>query len=211
MKFIFDPSLALYLPLGELDGATLMSKDSHGHPCSVSGAIWAWPGRNFDGVDDYVDAGNPLALQFTGDFTLETWLKTSVVARQAALSKIDSNWATDGAWQLGVNTSGYGEFIPGSLTQYIYGNTLVADGHWHHLVGIRTGSDFFLYLDGNQDGSNTAGDIDVKTTATVRIGRRYASGALHFSGAIGEVRVYSRALTPAEMARNYLATKWRYR
>lgn len=31
-----------------------------------------------------------------------------------------------------------------------------------------------------------------------------------FQGTIGEVRIYSRALAPAEIKRNYLATKWRY-
>ena len=39
-RFKYDPSLVLYLPLGELDGDKFMSRDAYGHLCAVTGATW---------------------------------------------------------------------------------------------------------------------------------------------------------------------------
>ena len=66
MDFIFDPSLVLYLPLYELDGASFMSKDAYGHLCTVTGATWTPRGRSFDGTDDHI-ALPQAAYQVAGD------------------------------------------------------------------------------------------------------------------------------------------------
>ena len=58
MDFIFDPSLVLYLPLYQPDGASFASRDAYGHLCTVTGALWTPQGRTFDGADDIIDLGN---------------------------------------------------------------------------------------------------------------------------------------------------------
>ena len=72
MDFIFDPSMVLYLPLYELDGASFMSKDAYGHLCTVTGALWTSQGRDFDGIDDSITL--PTAFDSLTDLTLEAWL-----------------------------------------------------------------------------------------------------------------------------------------
>ena len=66
MNFIFDPSLVLYLPLYQLDGASFVSKDAHGHLCSVTGALWRPNGRWFDGTDDTIAADSVASAGFFG-------------------------------------------------------------------------------------------------------------------------------------------------
>ena len=57
-RFLLDPSLVLYLPLYQLDGASFMSRDAYGHLGVNYGSTWTPQGRSFDGVDDYVIVPN---------------------------------------------------------------------------------------------------------------------------------------------------------
>ena len=41
----------------------------------------------FDGVNDYIDVGNPSSLQITGNLTLSTWVKTSMTSTGFVISK----------------------------------------------------------------------------------------------------------------------------
>ena len=75
MDFIFDPSLALYLPLYELDGASFMSKDAYGHSCTAIGALWRPNGRWLDGINDYINCGADTSFDISGTMTLEVWMK----------------------------------------------------------------------------------------------------------------------------------------
>ena len=68
--FISDPSLVLYLPLYQLDGTAITSKDAYGHLCSVTGVTWRPDGRCFDGVDDEIDCGNGSSIQIGGAITI---------------------------------------------------------------------------------------------------------------------------------------------
>jgi len=70
MDFIRDTNLILFLPLYELDGATIRDKSAYGRSCPVTGAAFGSQGRLFDGSDDQIDCGvigQPLD-------TVEMWL-----------------------------------------------------------------------------------------------------------------------------------------
>jgi len=81
---------------------------------------------------------------------------------------------------------------------------------WHHLAGvIVSADDIRVHIDGEDVGGAYEGTA---TTLTAQAGDLELGhfGALWLEGLIGEVRVYNRGLTPLEIHRNYLATKWRY-
>ena len=212
MDFIYDPSLVLYLPLYELDGASFMSKDKHGHLCTVTGAVWRPNGHYFDGTDDYINCGAPSVLDFTSqDFTVEAWLKR-VVAQNSdiychGLYSADGYrlfLSSAGSLQLNTNQSG------------AHQDSISADGEitndvWFHIVATRLGTTGKVYKNGTDITSTGASHIDPTTSSrNVYIGQ-YDLDSQRFGGYIGEVRVYNRALTPTEIQYNYLATKWRYR
>ena len=71
MNFIYDPSLVLYLPFYQLDGASFMSKDKHGYPCTVTGALWRPDGHYFDGTDDKIVVPDAASLDITTGITIE--------------------------------------------------------------------------------------------------------------------------------------------
>ena len=213
-KFQYDPSCVLYLPLYELDGVSFMSKDKHGHLCTVTGATWGVQGRSFNGTSNYIDCGNSANLNVgIGDFTILVWGR--------GMGGVSTGWL----YNKGVTASfGYGIFVADTdqITLFIKdsGGTLeikagppVDDSSWHlfSMSAIRSGNASW-YLDGvvtaTGDISARNGNLDNATNA--RVGVRSSSDIEYFLGFIGEVLVYNRALSLAEIQHTYLTTKWRY-
>ncbi|MFN8923428.1 MAG: LamG domain-containing protein [Sphingobacteriia bacterium] len=78
--------------------------------------------------------------------------------------------------------------------------TRVDDGAWHHLVFMRQGNVFSMYVDGNLSGSATRalGDVDA-TGAQARIGDLSLLTGRRLTGRLDEVRVWNRALSQDEI------------
>ena len=210
MDFLFDPSLVLYLPLYELDGSSFMSRDACGHNCTVTGAVWRSISRYFDGTDDEINCGNNTIFDITGTFTIEAWVKaTSAQAGSIAAMMLKAN-----AWGLCYDHStadyrGVLLLYSGASPYHGGGPMAVSEGVWHHWCGIYDGTYMLTYLDGELGASRNVGALALDTnTNNVYLGS--GGGAEWFGGNVGEVRIYSRHLTPLEVQHNYLATKWRY-
>ena len=209
MNFVFDPSLVLYLPLQITDGSPFMSRDVYGHRCTVTGARWTPQGRSFDGSDDRINCGNASIFDITSSITLEVWTNLSAAA-------VASEWPgildKDNSYSLRINensTNIYGRFKIGGATRFTPSYSAMLET-WYHAVITYCGHYLRLYINGAEQTPSTSvtGAIDI-TTNDVQLGR--VATAFYLNGLIGEVRIYRRGLTPAEIQRNYLATKWRYR
>jgi hypothetical protein len=184
-----------------LDG-TLM-----GDPLFVEGP--AGIALQLDGVDDYVDLGNPSSLDFgTGDFTIAAWINMTATERGTVYAKGGDNSG-------GIRyTLAMGEGNDNKMTlttdddstkRQARGDTVVNDGAWHHVVGMRKGNMSLVYVDGVFDGSiDLPEDYDLSgaSQANALIGAitdaRDATGATlekFFEGTIDDVRIYGTALT----------------
>lgn len=212
MKFILDPGLVLYLPLHKQDSSSFMSGEAYGHTCTVSGASWGMNGRNFDGADDYINCGNASVLQVSQAITIMAWINLLTPAgnriivgrRQGA-----NNWQfyTTAIPKLGFT------FWSGGVerTALAAGNSILPAGTWVLAAVTYDGANGNLYINGNIDKTaSLTGTIDTNAAATT-VGAGNTGGFQSWSGTIGEVGIYARALSPQEIQRNYLATKWRYR
>ncbi len=211
MNFIFDPSLVLYLPLYELDGATIASRDAYGHLCTVTGASWRPNGRYFDGVDDKIDCGLADSLKIQNG-TILLWVKpTQTGAFQRVINTCPGN-ARNG-YSLGINTNGTLQGIVGDAAGYnsVNGLTDIDDSIWS-LAGFRfDATDIRVFVDGvEDDASPTARTKTITWVNNLFIGTT-PDLSLDYTGTIGEVLIYNRALTPLEIQHIYLATKERYR
>lgn len=220
MDFIYDPSLALYLPLYELDGASFASRDAYGHLCTVTGALWRPNGHYLDGLDDYIDCGNPAALHFgTGSFSIITWIKTATAENTRIANKRNGTSEGFEVFIRGASSGALGLILKDtSANSYSAADTStdLTDDVWHcvavlidRVAGVAT------YMvdsgsDGTGDISAVTGDID--HTNTFKLGIDDGLKATEaFDGLIGEFLAYKRALTLLEYQRIYLVTKWRYR
>jgi len=207
---IKDPSLVLYLPLwypdSETTGSTIISKDINRRSCSVTGAIWTPQGRYFDGTDDTIVTATNIGISGQADRTIEIWAKPSA-------DGLAVNWGTFNNyqhWALQAQT-GTWRCSDGAITldsTKAYSSTV-----FQHVVCTYTGSDDIakIFVDAVQYGGSLQFSDNVNTLdSPVKIGERVTVNTFDYAGIIGEVRIYSRALTLSEVQRNYLATKWRY-
>lgn len=104
--------------------------------------------------------------------------------------------------------------VGGGLTFYVYdgwnyrlsspdAGTAVWDGEWHHVAGTYDGSLVHLYVDGVQIGSGTPAPpigYGLPSDEAFYIGNYRGSCDRPFTGAIDNVRIWSRALSGAEIA-----------
>jgi len=211
MDFIFDPSLVLYLPLWKLNGASFMSKDTYGHLCTVTGALWRPDGHYFDGTDDKLTIPDAPSLRLE-HLTLDGWVSV-VSGGVAVVSKAYS--ASRVAYKLLATTNYvFVQILDEDGTTEVGADHVVATGSgiYHHLAATYDGSILRFYVNGVEEDTNECGEFTIPhSTREVTIGARYEGGWLYGEGVVGESRVYNRALTPQEIQNIYLATRWRYR
>jgi hypothetical protein len=90
----------------------------------------------------------------------------------------------------------------GSAT-YRTSSATVNDGAWHHIACVRAASTApSIYVDGALSNGALVGSgvKDVSNTGNLYIGD-YASGGFKLNGKISDLRIFSRALSAAEVAR----------
>jgi len=165
--------------VGTLNGA--MSQD---HIGKFGRAIKA-SGAN----SDFLRAANTIALP--GDFTLAAWVNSPDL-NQNGLFGHSPTVAFLRTWSATLLSFS----IPTGDNPDLSGVTLPLDT-WFHLACVRTGASFTYYIDGVDVGTaaNTnASQVDFNTFANSS-----PNAANPLEGLIDDIRIYSRALTPAEI------------
>ena len=101
------------------------------------------------GIDDYLDAGNPAALDITGDqITISAWVNVDEV--------LDGGIVSKGGYFEGYRLMIYGSkrIIEFQLTgeSYMYwGTTELEAGRWYHVVATYDGSYMKAYINGVEE------------------------------------------------------------
>ena len=160
---------------------------------------------NLDGVNDYISINDTTGNIGSSNATLSAWIKTTGVS-----ASIISKRNTCGAgnfFDFGITATGrlFVQFDNNSSpTQLVTGSSIIANGVWHQVVAVRKADSVFLYVDGVQDAAQkTVGIAAISNTAPLLIGASGCGSASgFFSGSIDEVRLYSRALSTAEIQTN---------
>ena len=160
----------------------------------------------FDGVDDYFDAGTSSALEITGDVSISAWVYiTTGSAYQGIVSKRDSGGAN---YQLYTDNSATPKlrFYDGSTATSSTGT--VSLNAWHHIAitidsGVTDGSIF--YIDGVASG--TATFTITSNDASLIIGAiDTGSFGSYFIGSMDEVALWNSALDSDQVGEIYNAT-----
>jgi predicted nucleotidyltransferase len=155
---------------------------------------------NFDGVDDYINCGNPANLSFPGTapFTLEAWVKPAVNNISGdIITKFNLN--VEGEYSLTIRNgkaSTHREAPPYNIS----GTTLLKQDTWYHIASVYDGANLSIYLNGNLENSASSGAITARSTSVI-IGAEKQSDnpAVFFNGQIDEVRVWNVARTVEEI------------
>ncbi|MFX1455874.1 MAG: DUF2341 domain-containing protein [Promethearchaeota archaeon] len=187
------------------DGATYGSMTSTDQ---VPGMIGG--GLDFDGVNDYIDFGNPSELQLTGEFTVQAWFKVDYVGNDYLVVK--SGGPGDRGWDIsfdeGIAPNGWVMFrySPDGVNTLTTGYEQVSINQWYHVAGVFKPNEYSkFFLNGTQ--------LDIITTGVppsrydpslpVRIARRSDASTSYVNGIMDEVRISTVALSNDWIASEY--------
>ena len=152
----------------------------------------------FDGFETGIRVASTPTLASPSEISISAWIQVQPQDAGSFMSIVDKR---DG------NLDGYDLFLTGDAKLFMRindqshtGLTVLADGAWHHVMGVYDGSTLALWVDGVLETTKTVGAETLDTTATLRIGEHWSFGPYYFHGLIDEVRVYERALGPADAA-----------
>lgn len=197
------------------EGSGTFAADGSGngnHGTWVNGSAWT-PGKSgsaasLDGVDDYVSvpASSSLDAPRTA-LTIAMWVyKRADAPEYAALAGRRWGPGYEDSWVLFYNYSGSDEYSFGVRTGsavYVNGPSSVADRNtWVHLAGVYDGSRIRIYRNGVEVASAAqSGTIALDATPLfLGAGDNGNTGIREYvNAALDDVRLYSRALSAAEI------------
>jgi hypothetical protein len=184
----------------EGSGAAVADASGKDNDGTVAGAAWTGAGKNagalsFDGIDDLVSVPDATSLDLTAGMTLEAWVRPDAVNgwRTAILKERPG----DLAYALYPSTSGGRPNGEAGLAS-VYGPAGIPAGAWTHLATTYDGSVLKLYVNGAEAAARNQAVSVPTSNLPLRIGGNTVWGE-YFDGLIDDVRVYNRALTPAEV------------
>jgi hypothetical protein len=163
---------------------------------------------NFDGTGSYAK-GPTTATWFTSSFSIEAWINpsTSPPAQQVFFSG-ENNIIANTSIHLRVYS--YGTIRFGYYADDLDSPAnVITFGKWNHVVCTYNSSlDISsIYVNSVLQASGNQGPF-TPPTANIFIGQFQATQ--YFKGAIGTTRVYTKALSQAEVLQNYNASKTRF-
>lgn len=195
------------LHLDEGSGATAYDSSGNANNAIVHGATWVdgVSGRalKLNGPSEYVEAY--LNGPVTGDFSIELWFRNNQTASHHQRLVDFGNSPSEPGFQLSIPPEGT-VIIENSGGPFLNVQTSrqFNDGGWHMVAGVRSGSAYLLYADGEFIGSTpgSVGQFD-----HLFIGKGGATVPSNYYGIIDEIALYRRALGGAEVRNDYNATR----
>jgi len=193
-----------------------------GNDLAPDGGVTFAPGRfgqafEFDGISGSAYCDGAPTLNGWTQFTLEAWIKLDNTNDSAGgdgiISRVGNavNHQDNHGYQFGLggnstrllcqfNTAEQG--WPANQTIGTFPQPLVT-GVWYHVAATYDHNTTVLYLDGSPLVANVVGPVTIATSASAFRISKDDNSNVPFPGRIDDVRIYNRALSPAEIAYLY--------
>jgi hypothetical protein len=185
---------------------------------------------SFDGIDGYIDYGDVDDFEILNrSMSFSVWFKTSFINSGSqnrtlfSMMKAQNNY--DGYhiyiarnWVCSPNALAFGANYDWGAGEGLYVAALrrLNDGDWHHVGAVvdRDAETVHFYIDGIEDvgetecswfptADSTGYGVSDSGTVPFRIGKRDNRAGSVWHGEVDEMRIYDRALSPAEMLAIY--------
>lgn len=217
---INEQGLLLHLDAGRRSsypgsGATWRDLSGNGYHATLYGATYSPLNGGcmvFDGTDDYAVTAT---TSFTAgsNYTISLWYYV-VSGKTSCPIMTNKDYYNTGqginiTTDISANSLVIQQKTSGELLQL---STLCgADGVWENLVATRSGTALNRYKNGALVGSPvTCSGTVMDAYSYFSIAKIPGAGAVYYNGRIGEIKVYQRALSQAEITQNYNATRGRF-
>jgi len=162
----------------------------------------------FDGVDDYVEVLSQPSLHPTREYSVTLWMKAGTLKEWSGL--VGTYPFANGylIYQCGSEGSPKGVAYVNGVRKDVNSNLVPTLGKWYHIVfTVKQGENTKIYIDGGLRETTiilSTGIVTVNENP-VRIAGQGSGTPLWFDGFIDDVRIYSAAISSAEIKQNYIA------
>ena len=187
---------------GEGSGTTVSDSSGNGNNGTVANTTWTANGKFgsglvFNGTNAKVTIPDAASLHLTTAMTLEAWVNpaASTPAWRDVLYKGDDNYFLEGAYPGGGPAGGV---TAGGGGAFAAGPAALPAGSWSHIAVTYDAATVRLYVNGVQVASQARTGTLTSSTNPLQIGGDGIYGQ-YFNGIIDEARVYSTALTAAQI------------
>lgn len=217
---VYDTNLQLYTPLWRSDesSSSFTTADQNGLTATVTGTTWGSTGRTFDGNDDVISYGSAASLQVQGAaFSVGAWFyRNTDLDDSGIIGWDDPNPA--GGFNLvidrtqapsGANIDLQKAKVIDQTKAYTFSTAT-----WYQVWAVQNyaegaPSNVEYFVNGLSIGTvaNTSAYNAVQAGQTLNIGRWVG---VTIDAIVGEALLYDRALSAAEIAIEYDATKYLY-
>ncbi len=168
-----------------------------------------------DGIDDHVILPeNPLGNGYTGNFTLEAWVKptnlTALNPTYGAGIFRSINSESIGDYFLGINQAGsvtfaYWDAAGNDPDGLLTSDGTVAENEWTHIAATYNGTEQKIFINGVEQ-TGTAGATSSGWGSSTEIGRLYTTSGYFFQGEVDEVKIWNEAKLGSEIEMNRFYT-----
>ena len=164
-------------------------------------------GLDFDGVGDFVSLGNHSNLNFTTNFTIESWVKVPTIPTNGVNTIFSKNYPTANTpgYMFGYNNSNSTDLklVFESAVEIVTSNSSLLAGAWNHVAVVVSGNGTLatFYINGSQAGSSTITLTDASLVDEF-IGSMDSGGSNLLVGTLDELRIWNYALTNSEIISN---------
>jgi hypothetical protein len=165
---------------------------------------------NFDGTNDFIDAGNITDLN-----------SQSAVSTSAWINPQDTLTTTPVVLAGGISSTNrfYIQLLNSTTIRYVSSGSsgnivdvtvpLILDGNWHHIATIHNGTSLDIYFDGVKINSTplTITAVSANMGDNFTIGAYFTRTSNFLNSYVDEVGLFNTALTAQEVQSIYLATE----
>jgi len=189
-------------------GTTLADRSGYGNTGSITGATWTSLGKygsalNFSGTGNLVVIPSSASLNLSTGMTIEAWVYPSATQsgwRTIIQREVDA-YLLHASSNSALRPAGGGTF--GSTLTITSSASSIPVKTWTHLAVTYDQTTIRLFVNGVQAASRARTGVIQSVSTPVRIGGNVPYGE-YFQGRIDDVRIYNRALTPAEIVTDSL-------
>jgi Tol biopolymer transport system component len=193
-----EAPLVGYWKMDETEGSIAYDSSGDHHATLYGNPVWQ-PAEGkidgalqFDGIDDYANAGFVLNPKI-GPFSAYAWIKGGTPG-QVIISQTDGT-GFGGTW-LGIDQSD-GKLFTNLMYFELVSESVITDGRWHHVGIVWDGSRRSLYVDEEEVARDASDMTVIQSTGDLYLGAgKNLDEGTFFSGLIDDVRIYNRAVHP---------------
>jgi DUF1680 family protein len=207
------PAFVAHYRLDETTGTTAADATGNGRTATLAGGATWIAGRtgnavNLSGASQYLSLPAGI-LAGAAAFTIATWVRLDTLGTWSRVFDFGTGATANmfltpsssaGTARFGITTGGAG------AEQRINAPSALPTGTWTHVAVSHAGNLGVLYVNGVEVARNTAMTVtagSLGSTTQNWVGRSQYGGDPYLDGAVDSLRIYSRALTAAEVADLY--------